>query len=759
MRNKKLLYIIFAFTIIFMFASIFVTVALTGGRDIRDFTDTDKKIFSAFITLEIIDVIACFALAIRIGKISRAPIEQKKPSAYDKEMTVRQLILSAISLTLSIVFSVIGGAAVKPSLTIDTAAQIFLCIVGVLAVLGLLSHFLSNLYINRFNNKSNSEKVSFLYSHREDADRSASRLLKKLRVLYSLTNIYAVFIFILGLALALFSAALDLWPAFVFISSLVIYSAISRIPLPTPRALFTEENGYVKEDEFPELYSVVNEAKDTLGVKGEIRIVLLAECTAGIRRFGNIISIQVGAILLGSMSREELKNIFLHEFAHLGEDGTPASRMNNHMWWLEERANRRVPINKLIGIFFRFPNNLFALNHTLYTYASTIGVEEKADRAMKVYGDPRYAGSSLLKLQYYELYCWEKGSYDTPAILESEELKADLVKNELASFKEQMAKRRDFWNRMIDVEIISRGATHPTIKMRLDAIGHTDYTVNESTDSDGYKKEQIKAVELLDSKIYDNRKDHYAEEREADYLEPKRTVEEWEAGGREISHDEYREVIFSLRSLGRVTEASELCDRVIDELPDSANHYAHFIKGCTMLHSFDEGGIEHIYHAIENNHNYIEEGMEAIGQFCCLCGRQDDLDTYRRRVIELFDERERTFSALDNLGPKDNLISENLPEQIHSDLISLVDSMSDRIDEVYLVRKVVSDDFFGSVVILKLKDGADEKASRDVFNRIFLFLDSLDWQFTLFDYRNSPMNVIKKIPNSLIYGAKTSEDD
>lgn len=49
-----------------MFASIFVTVALTGGRDIENFTDNDKTIFSVFVILEIIDVVACFALALRI---------------------------------------------------------------------------------------------------------------------------------------------------------------------------------------------------------------------------------------------------------------------------------------------------------------------------------------------------------------------------------------------------------------------------------------------------------------------------------------------------------------------------------------------------------------------------------------------------------------------------------------------------------------------------------------------------------------------
>ena len=39
-----------------------------------------------------------------------------------------------------------------------------------------------------------------------------------------------------------------------------------------------------------------------------------------------------------------------------------------------------------------------------------------------------------------------------------------------------------------------------------------------------------------------------------------------------------------------------------------------------MLYRYDERGMELIYRAMEQNGNYIEEGLNIIGNFCCLTG-------------------------------------------------------------------------------------------------------------------------------------------
>ena len=151
--------------------------------------------------------------------------------------------------------------------------------------------------------------------------------------------------------------------------------------------------------------------------------------------------------------------------------------------------------------------------------------------------------------------------------------------------------------------------------------------------------------------------------------------------------------------------------------------------------------------------------MNTIGQFCCICGKQDDLEAYRERAIKMCDEHEEKYAELDTLTAKDNIVAEQLPESIHKGLFELLDSMSEEIDETYLVRKVITDDFFASAVIVKLKDGIDGEKEHEVMHRIFQYLDTQNWEFMLFRYNDSPMNVIKKIPSALIYESKAKEDN
>ena len=758
MRKTKTLYILLAVLIIYMFASIFITVGLTGGRDIKDFTDTDKTIFTVFAILEVAAVALLFVVALSIRRASGInPMPKPNLSPYDKALKKRDAKTLSVSFIAAFVFALLGAIALRDA-NKNVIAIAFLSVIGVLALALFFNHFIGKAYVNRFSSRSNSEMVTFLVSHREHAQRSSERLLYKLRITLTITKIYTVFVALLGASISFISAGLGLWSFMTFVSTLIIYAALGRIHLPYPKELFTKDNGYVDEEEYPELYAVANEAREALGVEGKIRIVLLADFTAGIRRFGNVISIQIGAMLFGVMSREELKNILLHEFGHLKGEESPSREVTDHNWWLSESGGKSGTLSYATDILFRLPDLIFGINYMLYSYASTIGIEEMADEAMKKYGDSKYAGSSLLKLQYNDLFRWEEGSFDSPPVCENEILESNLLRVMLDELKERTEVRREVWNRLIDVEIISRSATHPTIKMRLDALGHTDYSIHESSDSESYKSEQNKVIDFIDGNIYDRRKESYEEERKDRYLDPLATVSAWEESDGTID-DSYRDVICAYRRLGRVSEANELCDRVINELPASANHYALYMKGCTLLHSLDESGIELIYQAIEENHNYIEEGMQTIGQFCCISGRQDDLDLYRERALKLMDEQEQKYSELQRLTPRDNLASESLPEEIRKGLLELIGSMSEAIDEVYVVRKVITSDFFASAVIVKTKNGIDPEMDNALFNKIFLYLDAQDWEFTLFDAKDVPMNVVKKIPLSLFYSKKDDSVD
>ena len=750
MKRKKALFIALALTFVYLFGSLFVTCALTGWRDIPDFTAADKEIFRVFVILEAAAFLLAIAIVFAIDRANRKEdlLNRRPPlNPYEKTIVTRDGLLLGASFLIVTVMTLIGALTLDPASNYSTLLLFDFLLTGDILLLGLFNVVAIKIFAKRLNKKGRVAITTFIYSHRDHAEQSARALSKNLRILLSATHVYTVILAILGIALAITSAGNI---PFVLAAAFIIYSAFSRIYFPTPKQFFSEDNGYVAKSELPELYTLAEEAAQAVGVTGEIKICLLSSFDAGIRRFGKAISVQIGAPLYDLMSREELRSILLHEFAHLGIDTEDFRILYKHNCNLSEGRPQRSLYN-VSALLYSLFDGLFGFNFMLYTYASTVGEEEKADRAMVKYGAVRYAGSSFLKIKYHDLYQWEKGSYNTTPIYADEILTANLVKNEIKAFKEQISMRRDFWNKLIDLEIIARSASHPTIKMRLDAIGHTDYSLHESEDTDSYKNEQKKAIEYIDGKIYDQRKYSYEDERKEAYLDPLNTVKEWEESGKAIIPDSYRTVIFALRQLGRITEANELCDRVIDSLPVSASHYAYYMKGCTLLHSFDESGIEYLYRAIEANHNYIDEGMETIGQFCCISGRQDDLDTYRERVIQMAQEQDDKYSELSHISQKDNLTSEQLPKDIYNGLLSIIEDNRDFLNEVYLVRKIITDDYFASVVVLDFISIVDDSTKWEIYDKFFLHLDSQDWDFTLFVSEDVPMNVIKKIPSGKIY--------
>ena len=126
--------------------------------------------------------------------------------------------------------------------------------------------------------------------------------------------------------------------------------------------------------------------------------------------------------------------------------------------------------------------------------------------------------------------------------------------------------------------------------------------------------------------------------------------------------EEYGDVVWSLRQLGRNLEAIELCDRAIRELPMPAACDAYYIRGNYRLHSYDSAGVEDIYTAIENNSNYLDEGISTIGTFCCLTGNAEELERYRQRAVELAQNYEDTHRNIETLTPKDQLSAEKLPD-------------------------------------------------------------------------------------------------
>jgi hypothetical protein len=389
----------------------------------------------------------------------------------------------------------------------------------------------------------------------------------------------------------------------------------------------------------------------------------------------------------------------------------------------------------------------------MYKYTVSVVEETKADLDMAKHGTPEIAASALLKIDYDNRFRWEDAGKDFKSIYESDTPSSNFLSEYLSRFKGAIAARHGDWNEMLMREILPNNASHPILRMRFETLGIEKIAYVEREASKEYEIEAQRALEAADKSLCESHREDYEKERKEFYLDPLARINEWKSNGMPISAESYADIITDLKSIGLNSEAEALCERAIEELDKNSSQHAYFIKGCALLCRYDESGIELIYHAVQTNHNYLEEGLEMIGTFCCITGREKELLEYRERAQVLAQKDIDEYSETCVLSKNDNLVHDDMPSEMLEEILSYIRSVDGGIiRSVYLVRKVVNDNFFTSAFVLQFDGGSDEVRD-DVRHKIFRYLDTypVDWHFSLFEYSECYNIKFDKIEGSLVY--------
>ncbi|MBQ9468404.1 MAG: M48 family metalloprotease [Clostridia bacterium] len=538
---------------------------------------------------------------------------------------------------------------------------------------------------------------------------------------------------------------------FIFFSSVYfIAGAMIFLPLPSLTGI-AQDDAALKREDFPCLYGIAEKAKSEIGLHGNIQILAEVGFNVGIAYRREDIFLSLGMLTVCSFSDDELYAVLLHEFAHLKED----PRHKKERAFMEKLSS--APSSPVFFILFKYYAlcaNVYYYNYVLYDYAVSVMREQEADSAMLRCKEKNSAASALIKLFFSERYDWEQWEDAVSAsIYENEEPPRDLFTRYLANFRTVTKKRRADWLSMIDVEIMARSSTHPTVKMRLDALGVTDYDLPEMAPSEAYRRDISNVAAYLDDLIFKKDPEGYTASRKTGYLDPLETVSAWEEAGKPLVAEEYRNVLDALMKLCRKREAEELCDRAIAELPDPAAPTAHLIKGGFLLRRYDPAGIDHIYKAIESNSNNIEAGLSLIGTFCCYTGNSAMLETYRERAVNFAQFKKDEYDETGVLRKSDDLSAEHLPEGVLEDFLRYVKEFEDgNIDKIFLLHKKISDNFFTSAYIVKYVPEIKPEIRDDIDRRIFEYLDTVsNWQYSLFDYESVRAVRPERIEGSCVY--------
>lgn len=768
MKNKPSAYMTgLICSIVLAFAFIPCAVIATGGKDIPEFSDRDIILFVIFMSCIVLALVASFFFAIKYSHATASPevLERRKQLNRQKAKENRGvflLVASAIAITIALMFAgtSLNGTLLPAGGRTKSIIPLLAALILVPVIPAAAGRIAVLFYIKKLNSMSIADCNTFFVSHRDEAEKTAAAKLKKLLRIKAASDIYAVIAGMCGCAAAFLSPCIimikPVYYPVIALSFILILSALSRIR-PIKRDEFSDYKfPELTPDEYPALNALAVRAAEKIGCRKKIRIFGTLGCNAGICEVRTEYSVQLGMTLLTLLSEEELYAVLLHEFAHVAPGMHLAYKVNRYSARLESTVGDSIYLSVAKQMFL-LPDSIYSFEHLLYSYASSVISESNADRAMLCCGSKERVASALLKLYYSDMDEWESDTREGNNSYEHEELPHDFLRSMIAETEKHIDERRDAWNEYARVEILANNATHPTLRMRLDALGVTDYCAGDSSKSPALDSECQKAILLLEKKIYDEISPTYAETRQRFYLDPLAKVEAWEAAGKPLIAEEYGDIVNALLALCRINDLMELCDRAIKELPDSAALYAYFIKGSQLLHSFDPAGIELMYHAVENNKNFIDEGMEMIGTFCCITGRKEELEHYRSRVVELAQKQHDEYDRINYIGKNDRLSAEQLPDGMLDGILAHIKAAdeSNIVEKIRLVRKTVSDDFFSSMFIIEFIPDADEDAVGNVMHKTFMYLDTCsDWQFSLLGYDDLDINAkkaVNAIPGTVVY--------
>jgi len=568
--------------------------------------------------------------------------------------------------------------------------------------------------------------------------------------IYIISKIYALVLILCGVVFAFCYQRSSVYP--LLVAFLLIKGGLANFYTNVDNRQIEDAESVTTED-YPVIYGLARKAAEAVGYNKEIKVSINAGFNAGIGTDDNCCLLQLGVLLINSLTQDELYAVLLHEFAHLNASSF-YDKNGNFYRWLSPPC-LILPSEKLTKYMYDYLGTVWQFNYDMYAYSCSIMIETESDKTMALCGDAKIAASALIKLYYYNMYDWEKGTYDTVSPFVAEQYDRGMVKRELDAFGKAMENRAEFWNKLAEKEIISRSTTHPILRMRLETLGVSDIKVVKAALKESYKLEQAKSIEYVEDLITKNfeTEEKYSEVREREYLGPKKRIEEWEEAGRPIVAEDYADIISDLRSLGRNIEAHKIAEQAMEVLDDAALHNAYFMYGAFLLHSFNDDGLEYVYEAVESNFNYIHEGMNLVGAYCCMTGNEDRLEEYRQRVNVYGQDLEDKYEKTGYIMKEDTLTAEKLPDSMLEDILSFINTVDEgMIDRIHLVRKVITEDFFTSAFVITFLPEAEEKQMHRIMHKIFSYLDTCgDWQFSLFMNCDVPMASIIAVEHSLVY--------
>ena len=508
----------------------------------------------------------------------------------------------------------------------------------------------------------------------------------------------------------------------------------------------------------PMLEAMARKAADTVGIKGPIRLEIDRDCECVVNKFGRTYVVFFGTRLLSVLTEEEMYQTILRTFDYFTHPKEYRTLVRRYRLGMLGSADIRRE-TCLFDLFFSYADAYLEWEYEPYRTAFRRYTDLHAYKRIQTDGDTVAAVNAMAKEAMWRYFVFEFNNYVTEPFYQEPTPHKHHERNVCNAFRQALRERHEVWLKYLDREIRPTGDGSTMFReerrrLAPQAAGPEHLEVLDTATP--YGQEVAKAIrEIEEVRLYREIKDSYKQAREREYLEPLRTVEAYETSPEGYSTPELSPVINAYRELCRYQEAEALCDRIMEtETNPFALAHATYFKGMCMIHRYETEGIDLIYRAIDLNKNYMKDGFETVGVYCTLCGLEDEYATFLRRAEIQVSAHAYNHEGAGTLSVTDRLEQETEIGGMLTDILSYMEQVADgSIREIYLVRKVISEDFFTSAFVINFEYGIPEETMRHVYQAIFNYLDAypVDWQFSLFVYDRTTEAAVKRVAESRVW--------
>lgn len=672
-----------------------------------------------------------------------------------KNHWIQELIIWAIILVLTI-----GAVTLGNIFRTQIHAQMLYFFIS-LSALSILywGSIIANIFFKKWMKDKNAQEISdYLESRMKHMQLNAYRAKQHLKWTYIGIMIYLILSILSILAICFFSFAFEIHIqiSVVVAISFLLYGYISRFFSKNEKPDITYA---LSEKDYDILYHIVREEAN-LSNDAPLYIFLGSpdteqECNASVMESGNTVYLLLGPMLLCVADENELRQVIRHEFAHIHLNHTKETLKYGRILSYLTNADISNRIFDVLASFsFAFPASYLSFQVDLYVTFLSSKKEVDADSYASDERTNVYLASVLAKLAAHKLFVYEQDPYMNRDFYRDETIPEHLVTNRIHMFREALTTRQQEWRTMIENQIPSKVASHPTFRQRWDALGNCEYSLEPAPQKGEFAQQCWAVAAEADRRATKIEPETYKELRKYHYLDHLESVTEFEKHNLLGTPEEMRPVITGYYRIGMPEKAEALCDRLIAE-NDSvfATAFVRFWKGILLLHRYDQTGLDYIYQAMNTNRNYIDEGLSEIGSFCTMMGLEEELEHYRS-ISASYVQQEMDHCAK-GITQKAKLTSDQLPNGWQEEIISyILKHGEEKISHIYLVREIVNDDYAPSSFVLRYKPDTSEDDKERIYDLVFRLLDDwpIDWEFCLYDYENSMDKVLQKIPGACIYG-------